>query len=137
MTFKAKKETGRFKTDSANQPSPDDQHPVFCFRYMDRNGKYCIGACEKDEKVALLNKLEMLSQAPWKQWKQTNYKAGGYTEIDRSAIRAGIPAFVTEDVTKFGRVRFKDKAPMVGYKVGAVFHVLWLDRDMTLYDHGA
>jgi len=25
---------------------------------------------------------------------------------------------------------------MVGYRVQAVFYILWLDRDFTLYDHG-
>jgi len=26
---------------------------------------------------------------------------------------------------------------MVGYRQGHIFHVLWLDRDFTLYDHGS
>jgi hypothetical protein len=30
-----------------------------------------------------------------------------------------------------------NRAPMVGYRVQAIFYILWLDRDFTLYDHGS
>jgi hypothetical protein len=32
--------------------------------------------------------------------------------------------------------RFCDKAPMIGYRIGRVFTVLFLDRNHTLYPHG-
>jgi hypothetical protein len=46
-----------------------------------------------------------------------------------------IPAHVTEDVTLLS-FRFHGKAPMVGYRVGRIFHIVWLDHDFAVYSHG-
>ena len=43
---------------------------------------------------------------------------------------------LTEDVQRLIAFRFAGNAPMVGYRVQAIFYILWLDRDFTLYDHG-
>ena len=64
-------------------------------------------------------------------------KGQGFEKIPRGQILAGIPAQITEDVTDFWAFRFHGKAPMVGYKSGEVFHVLWFDPDFTLYNHGS
>lgn len=45
------------------------------------------------------------------------------------------PVEVTDDVNILA-FRFFGKAPMVGYRIGRVFTVLFLDRDFSLYDHG-
>jgi hypothetical protein len=36
---------------------------------------------------------------------------------------------------RFIAFRCFGKAPMVGYRVQAVFYLLWLDRHFTLYEH--
>jgi len=59
----------------------------------------------------------------------------GYEKIARTSIRAPIPTDITDDVT-FIAFRFYGKAPMVGYREGYIFHILWIDRDFTLYSHG-
>jgi len=51
-------------------------------------------------------------------------------------MHAPIPAHVTEDVQRFIAFRFSGRAPMVGYRVQAIFYLLWLDRNFTLYDPG-
>jgi hypothetical protein len=43
---------------------------------------------------------------------------------------------LTEDVQRLIAFRFAGNRPMVGYRVQAIFYLLWLDRDFTLYDHG-
>jgi hypothetical protein len=42
---------------------------------------------------------------------------------------------VTEEVNLIA-FRFDGKKPMVGYRDGVTFYVLFLDRSFTLYDHG-
>jgi hypothetical protein len=59
----------------------------------------------------------------------------GYERISRDAIRSGIPAHLKEDVN-FIAFRFCGKAPMVGYRDENIFHVVWIDRAFSLYDHG-
>jgi hypothetical protein len=58
----------------------------------------------------------------------------GCEKIARDAIRRPIPPGVTEDVT-FLAFRFHGMKPMVGYRVNEMFHIIWFDRDFTLYDH--
>jgi hypothetical protein len=52
----------------------------------------------------------------------------------RETFRPTIPPDVTDDVN-FIAFRFYAKAPMVGYRSMEVFHIGWLDRDYSLYDH--
>jgi hypothetical protein len=49
-------------------------------------------------------------------------------------IKATIPSHLQSDINLLA-FRFCAKAPMVGYREGNVFHVVWLDRAFTLYDH--
>lgn len=58
----------------------------------------------------------------------------GTEKINQSSIKASKPASVTPDVS-FYALRFQGKKAMVGYKSDFIFHVVYLDRDFTLYDH--
>ena len=59
----------------------------------------------------------------------------GMSRSPRDALRAPIPSHITADVQRFIAFRFVGQAPMVGYRVQAVFYILWLDRTFTLYEH--
>lgn len=83
----------------------------------------------------MLDKLRRLSALSWKDIRQQHRHRLGSEIIDRNSIRAAIPAFLTEDV-KLLAFRAFDKVAMVGYRSGRVFHVLWVDRTFTLYNHG-
>ena len=50
-------------------------------------------------------------------------------------MRTGIPHAVTPDVNLLA-FRFSDKAPMIGFRRGATFFIVWLDHQFKLYDHG-
>jgi len=71
----------------------------------------------------------------WKEISVANRKGMGYEKIARNALSVELPAHVTPDVNLLA-FRFYGNAPMVGYRVKRVFHILFLDRDFTLYDHG-
>ncbi|MEM9538468.1 MAG: hypothetical protein AAGA60_03040 [Cyanobacteria bacterium P01_E01_bin.42] len=115
-----------------DESNPDRQTPIFSFKYLDR--QYSIAQCTKDEKAALIDTLDRLSQLSWRELRQAPKHGLGYEKISRDAIRASIPNSITEDVN-FIAFRFCGKAPMVGYRDGAIFHLIWLDRDFSLYDH--
>jgi hypothetical protein len=120
--------------DTAIEPS-DNQPPLFSLRYLD-NGAYALSRCQVREKAAFADTLYRLSQLSWGELRLSPRHGLGYERIARQAIRAGIPRHITEDVTYFIAFRFLGRAPMVGYRVGAIFYILWLDRGFTLYDHG-
>lgn len=132
--LKATKEKGsRFSARTTDQESTEQQPPYFSLRYVSDN-KYCISGCELHDKAAFANTLRKLSQLTWVEIKQQPRHALGFEKISRSSINAGIPPHIKEDV-QFIAFRFSGKKPMVGYRDGAVFHIVWFDYDFSLYDH--
>ena len=111
---------------------PEQESPLFSLRYMNKD--YSLSQCTKDEKAAFADTLYKLNQLTWSEINACPRHGLGYEKIARSSIRAPIPSHLKDDVN-FIAFRFFGKAPMVGYRDGAVFYVIWLDRDFTLYPH--
>ncbi|WP_071883807.1 hypothetical protein [Serratia marcescens] len=110
----------------------DNSPPVFSLRYLQRD--FCIERCEKNERAAFAVKLFKLSQLTWADIRQADRHGLGTEKISRDSIKAAIPEHITPDVD-FLAFRFNGKAPMVGYKLGSIFYILWLDRSFKLYEH--
>lgn len=111
---------------------PEQESPLFSLRYMNKD--YSLSQCTKDEKAAFADTLYKLNQLTWSEINACPRHGLGYEKIARSSIRAPIPSHLKDDVN-FIAFRFFGKAPMVGYRDGAVFYIIWLDRDFTLYPH--
>lgn len=126
--------SGKIKLGPESSGSSDLKQPKFSFCYLQKS--HCIADCQKDEKVGFADKLYRISQLSWRQIKAADKHGLGFEKIARKAIKAGIPNHITEDVDHFLAFRFDGKKPMVGYRLGSTFFVVWFDRDFTLYDHG-
>jgi len=113
--------------DSGREP------PSFCFKHCVR--EYSVESCTTEEKSALADTLWQLSQRTWNELHSAHRHGSGCEKIDRTAIRVGIPRAVTEDANIWA-FRFYGKAPMLGYRDGRMFHIVWLDRAFKVYDHG-
>jgi len=112
------------------------EKPVFSFYHM-RNGDYHIDACDKEQKASLALKLSKIGQLTWQELKATPKHGLGYEFIDKDSIRGDSVDHLTDDV-KLIAFRFWKKAPVVGYRDShGIFHILWLDKDFSLYDHGS
>lgn len=72
----------------------------------------------------------------WLEINQAPRHGLGFEKIPRKQISVKPPEHVTPDITHFWAFRFFGKAPMVGYKEGEIFFVLWFDEEFKLYDHG-
>lgn len=110
-------------------------YPIYCFKHLDAG--YGMNNCNQEEKAALISQLTHLCKMTWNDIKLADKHGMGSEKIDRNAIRAKIPAFITKDVDFFLAFRFKGKAPFVGHRSGSVLHVLYIDSKFTLYDHGS
>jgi hypothetical protein len=133
--FKANQRQEKGKRISAREIvdlPPEQESPLFSLRYMNKD--YSLAKCTKDEKAAFADTLYKLSQLTWSQINACPRHGSGSEKIARSSIGAPIPSHLKDDVN-FIAFRFFGKAPMVGYRDGAVFYVIWLDRDFTLYPH--
>jgi hypothetical protein len=108
------------------------ENPTFCLRYVDPD--YCILNCDKDDRAAFAARIRQLSTLTWNQIISADRHGFGREVIARDSLRRPIPRHITEDVTFFA-LRFSGLKPMVGYKTEATFHIIWFDRDFTLYNH--
>lgn len=123
----------RIKAHASSNETPDAKKPIFCFEHM-VNG-YCVETVSKDQKAALADALFKRSRMTWGQLKLAHRHGLGYEKIGRGSFKVGIPACVKEDVDLIA-FRFMAMAPMVGFRDGQVFRVLWLDHNFSVYDHG-
>lgn len=119
---------------SAQSPRLDysREKPTFCLRFVDP--EYCITACEAADKAAFADKMRRMSQMTWNDLIQAPRHGMGLEKISPSSITRPLPAQVTEDVSLIS-FRFSGKKPMVGYRQDGTFHILWFDRNFTLYPH--
>lgn len=76
-----------------------------------------------------------MSQMTWNELHIAPKHGAGSEKISRTAIKRPIPQHITEDVSLLA-FRFDGKKPMVGYRSGPTFHIVWFDRNFILYDHG-
>lgn len=115
------------------QGSTNGLPPVFELNLRDRH--YCLDNCQnRDQQAAFAKTLHKLSQLTWGQIMGANRKGVGTETIRRDQLHAAVPPWVTPDVELLA-LRFSGKHPMVGFRLGRVLTILWLDVDMTLYNH--
>jgi hypothetical protein len=110
----------------------DKETPAFCLRHLDK--PHSLEQCSVDEKAALVDQMRVLGQMTWIEIKGSGRHGAGTELIARTSIKRPIPAHVTDDVA-FLALRFDGKKPMIGYRIGRIFHIVWLDRDFTVYPH--
>lgn len=108
-----------------------NEYPVFCFNKI--HPSWSINNLDKDEQAALAKRLFDLAQLKWNEIQYSQRHGFGTEKI--TAVRAQLPARVTEEVTLLA-IRFHNNKPMVGYRHCCIFHILFIDYNFTLYDHG-
>ena len=116
---------------SAATPMLDEGYIVFSLRYIQNS--HCFSDCQPSEKQALAESLFKRREMTWKLIQRENRHGLGYEKI--SQLKVSLPKFVPKDASILS-FRFAGKAAMVGFKEKNIFHILWLDRDYTVYNHG-
>ena len=119
---------------SVASENADTVPPIFAFDKMKEGSGYSVTCCDTVNQAAAVRRIFMLSKMTWSEILNAPRHGLGTEKIARSAIKASIPNTVTEDVT-FLALRYNGKAPMVGYRDGRTFHLLYLDHNFTLYHH--
>lgn len=131
------------------QPAPDrgkritapevenynDKYIIFSLERI-QQGAYCLSGLDLNDKAQFAESIFKRRNMTWQELYESGRHGLGCESIDRSAINAPIPVFLTEDTTKFVVLRFSGKKPMVGYRIKNIFYVLWFDAGFCLYDHG-
>lgn len=124
-------QTDKIKTNSIFSIPYTLDHPIFCLKYLCKN--YHLDKCTKDEKAALIDTFYILSQMSWNEIHMAPRHGLGTEKIERCQINSSTNN-IPKDVDLFA-LRFLGKRPFVGYKTMNIFHVVFIDRDFTLYQH--
>ncbi|MEM6459236.1 MAG: hypothetical protein AAF710_07570 [Planctomycetota bacterium] len=124
------KNRGKVKPTEDTSPSPSAEYPSVSLRYL--NSSHCISKCSKEDQVLFANRVRLLTQMTWAQINVSHRHGLGYEKINQ--LKDGLPADAGDQPAL--AFRFAGKKPMVGFRYGAVFYVVWFDYDFNLYDHG-
>jgi hypothetical protein len=116
-------------------PNPDDFPPAFSFEKMQDGSGHSFNCCEDDDRLQLAKRMFMLSRMPWKQIRGAPREGLGSEEIPRAQINHGVPVGVTEDVQYFHALHYVGKKRFVGYRIGRIFFILWVDHNFKVYSH--
>jgi len=83
----------------------------------------------------MAKRLFLLSQTVWREIRNAPKHGIGSETINRAAIKPSLPKTIPDD-TAIIALRYNGKKPMVGYRQGRIFYVLFLDHDFSVYNHG-
>lgn len=109
------------------------EHPIFCYRYLHKD--YGLDQCDPDEKRSLMERFVKLSQMTWNEIGKAHRHGLGHENIRIDQLRATCPTIITEDVKHLLAFRFQGMKPFLGHRNRFIFHVLFIDRNFTLYGH--
>jgi hypothetical protein len=98
--------------------------------------KYNLSLCDSKEKSAFAEQMIKLSQLKWSEITEANRHGLGSEHISQSAITGDkIPRDIIKPDTNLLALRFDAKKAMIGFREKDIFHILWFDRNYTLYKH--
>ncbi|MCU0432711.1 MAG: hypothetical protein MUC87_04590 [Bacteroidia bacterium] len=108
-------------------------YPVFSFKYLHPN--YNVEQCEGDDKQALIQRMAMIGRINWNELQLAPRHGIGCEKISKDSIRPGIPAGVPEHIDFFLAFRYNGKKAIIGWRDTFVFHLLYVDRNFSVYAH--
>lgn len=95
---------------------------------------HSVSDCDRRHQAAFAVALYEHAKMTWLDITLAPRDGLGIEKISRSSLRVSIPEEITPDV-EFIAMRFHGEAPMVGYRDGRTFHIVWLDPGFTVYRH--
>ena len=114
--------------------SDDNDAIVFSFQFLQNEYGLDRKSLTKDNKIQLLKKLVAVSKTTWNAL-VLKPKSSGFELLDKSAV-SPLPPVVTDDIQKLYVLRFASQdCRLVGFRQDNVYHILYIDSDLSLYNH--
>jgi len=110
-------------------------YPIFCFRHLHKD--FHLNKCTDFEKQCFLEKIISMSQLTWQVLQCSDRHGIGCEKISIDSLKCELPHSIksTEDVKSLLAFRFDNMKPFVGFRNRFIFHILFIDRNFTLYKH--
>lgn len=118
------------------EDNADKQTPLFCLAYLNKD--FSLDQCDKDAQAAFAQALAKRATMTWSEIKRSGRHALGSELLPKGDLRAAMPEKFNDAIDHFHVFRYHGKLPMAGVRVGAVFHIVAIEREFgELYDHGS
>jgi len=119
-------------TAGSGKASTDEFVPWFSLEHVQPG--YCVTDCQQQEKAACLDKLRRLARMTWTQIKLSDRQGMSFEIIAASSMKVPLPAVIPRDGIRSTYFNGKN-CRLVGFREGQVFHIVWIDRDLSTYRH--
>lgn len=114
----------------------DSDYFIFSFRYLHKDYGLEHKNLTKYYKLQLLSRLVRTTNMTWLQLELKNKKDGGIERIPKECLKKSLPYVVTDDIDKLYVLRFaSQQCRLIGFRRGNIFFVLFIDPDLSLYNH--
>lgn len=116
------------------------KNTIFCFKYIDHKydvEKLCGRGIQPKLQKYFIKKIQKISQID-KGTVQSDDKRGfGYENLSVTNLKEIFPVLSTRDVQEVSVFRFGGEGRIIGYYNKNVFHILFIDPKLELYNHGS
>lgn len=119
------------------EPSNDDDDCVaFSFKDLQDHYSFDTAKCDHQLRLDLLSKLRVISQKSWNELEKAGKRAG-FESLAIGELKVEISSKVAlKGVNKLHVLRFNSQnSRLIGYRLGRVFHILFIDPNLELYSH--
>lgn len=119
------------------EPTNDeDDFVAFSFQNLQKDYSFNTSQCDHQLRLDLLSKLRVVSCKSWNDLEKAGKKSG-FESLPINALRKPIPEDVPlKGVNKLHVLRFNGQdARLIGYRLGRVFHIIFIDPELEVYDH--
>ncbi|MCK4635857.1 MAG: hypothetical protein KAT32_03260 [Candidatus Moranbacteria bacterium] len=116
------------------------KNTIFCFKHIDKDydaDKLCNKKTENNLKKAFIKKIQQISKIEIALVQSNDRTGFGYELLNTNQLKKDIPNSVTQDIEKVHVFRFGGKGRIVGYYNENIFHILFIDPHLELYNHGS
>jgi hypothetical protein len=112
-------------------------HVIFSLQHI-QSGPYCFSGLDHRQKGDFADALFRRKDFTWIELQSNDHRKLGAEQLPATMIKAKQPACLTEDVEKYDVLRFShNDGRIVGFRRNHIFHILWIDCKLELYDHGS
>ena len=110
-----------------------DEYPLLSMRFLQKD--WGFSPLDDSMRLAFLEKWHKRSSFTWKELAQHQGHGLGSEFIPSSQIKPAIPRQF-QDVEKFRVFRHQGNLPFVGWRDGAIFYLIWIEKEYNdLYNH--
>ncbi len=119
---------------SHSKRSSNSEHPAFCFNKL--NHLHNLDKCEKLDQIAFAKKIVSLGSMTWAEIQSSNRHGVGHEKINQNSIQPSLPEDTPNDrnflAFRLGGGKHK---VIIGYRIGKLFYVVWIDTKGKIYRH--